>query len=50
MPAEENAVNPDGTITKDMPPGPLDADKLMPKLLPLWQKYGIGAADPESDE
>jgi mannose-6-phosphate isomerase-like protein (cupin superfamily) len=29
-------------LTKDLPPGPVDTTKLMPKLLPLWEKYGIG--------
>jgi mannose-6-phosphate isomerase-like protein (cupin superfamily) len=34
-------------ITKELPPGPIDSEKLMPKLLPLWQKYGIGMVDSE---
>ena len=28
-------------LTKGLPPGPLDMSKLMPQLLPLWEKYGI---------
>lgn len=27
---------------RDFPPGPLDIAKAMPRILPLWEKYGIG--------
>ena len=27
--------------TKDLPPGPWDMSQVMPRLLPLWEKYGI---------
>jgi quercetin dioxygenase-like cupin family protein len=29
-------------LTKELPPGPLDMSRLMPRILPLWEKYGIG--------
>ncbi|HEY0320432.1 MAG TPA: cupin domain-containing protein [Pyrinomonadaceae bacterium] len=32
---------------KDFPPGPLDMAKAMPRLVPLWDKYGIGTVRSE---
>lgn len=37
-------------ITESLPPGPLDMGQLMPQILPLWQKYGIGVVDAQKDE
>lgn len=34
---------------KDFPPGPLDIQKAMPRLLPLWEKYGIKTVSPEEE-
>jgi mannose-6-phosphate isomerase-like protein (cupin superfamily) len=34
-------------ITKDLPPGPIDMAPLMPRILPLWEKYGIGTKEDE---
>lgn len=37
-------------ITQSLPPGPLDMSKLMPQILPLWEKFGIGVVDAQADE
>ena len=34
-------------LTKDLPPGPVDLQPLMPKIFELWIKYGIGTKTPE---
>jgi mannose-6-phosphate isomerase-like protein (cupin superfamily) len=34
---------------KDFPPGPLDIEKAMPRILPLWEKYGIGTVRSEGE-
>jgi mannose-6-phosphate isomerase-like protein (cupin superfamily) len=32
---------------RDLPPAPLDIEKAMPRILPLWEKYGIGTLPSE---
>lgn len=34
---------------KDLPPGPLDMSKAMPRILPLWEKYGLGTVSSEKN-
>lgn len=34
-------------VLKSFPPGPIDMARAMPKILPLWEKYGIGAVASE---
>jgi mannose-6-phosphate isomerase-like protein (cupin superfamily) len=34
-------------VLKDFPSGPIDMALAMPKILPLWEKYGIGTISSE---
>ncbi|MGA9997045.1 MAG: cupin domain-containing protein [Pyrinomonadaceae bacterium] len=36
-------------LTRELPPGPVDLRPLMPKILPLWEKYGIGTASKKDE-
>lgn len=37
-------------VIKELPPGPLDIPKAMPRIIPLWDKYGIKTVSKEEEK